>query len=156
MTYVICLIIKLVLCSLCEKLCESLRRKKLRAGALQVSVRDKNLSWTQSGATLSCYTNNTQSIFAAAVEIFKNNFENAPYSYRSIGIRVCPLIYEGEFEQTNIFEDNIKKEKREKLDKTVDILRARFGNDCILRAIILENRENAHIDTGYEVFTSKR
>lgn len=148
--------IKQVLCTLCENLGKNLRLKRLRACGLQLYVRNEKLEWAMFGQTLQASTNNTQSIFDKAVFIFCKKFGCEPFCFRSIGVRASPLIYEGDFEQTSIFYDSQKEEKKEKLDKTIDILRSRFGNDCISRAILLENKDNARFDTGYEVFTSKR
>ncbi len=57
---------------------------------------------------------------------------------RLIGVTLTNLTDES-FEQLSLFEDNEKKERRRKLDATMDEIRKKFGNDKITRASIMNS-----------------
>lgn len=57
---------------------------------------------------------------------------------RLIGVALTNLTDES-FEQLSLFEDNEKKERRRKLDATMDEIRKKFGNDKIARASIMNS-----------------
>ena len=57
---------------------------------------------------------------------------------RLIGVALTNLTDES-FEQLSLFEDNEKKERRRKLDATMDEIRKKFGNDKITRASIMNS-----------------
>ena len=57
---------------------------------------------------------------------------------RLIGVALTNLTDES-FEQLSLFEDNEKKERRRKLDATMDKIRKKFGNDKITRASIMNS-----------------
>ena len=57
---------------------------------------------------------------------------------RLIGVALTNLTDES-FEQLALFEDNEKKERRRKLDATMDEIRKKFGNDKITRASIMNS-----------------
>ena len=47
------------------------------------------------------------------------------------------------FEQLDLFSDPARRVKQEKLDRAADALRARFGEDAVLRAKLLQPDEKA-------------
>ena len=57
---------------------------------------------------------------------------------RLIGVALTNLTDES-FEQLSLFEDNEKKERRRKLDATMDEIRKKFDNDKITRASIMNS-----------------
>ena len=57
---------------------------------------------------------------------------------RLIGVALTNLTDES-FEQLSLFEDNEKKERRRKLDATMDEIRKKFGNDKSTRASIMNS-----------------
>ena len=52
--------------------------------------------------------------------------------------------------QLDLFTDEKLREKWEKIDKTVDWLRGRFGNNCVQRAVVLQDKSIAGIDAKAE------
>lgn len=48
--------------------------------------------------------------------------------------------------QLDLFADDRLRQKWEQVDKTVDWLRERFGNNCIQRAVVLQDKAIAGID----------
>ena len=65
---------------------------------------------------------------------------------RSLGVKVTDLTAGHQAVQLDLFTDERLRQKWEQLDKTVDWLRGRFGNNCIQRAVVLQDKAIAEID----------
>ena len=65
---------------------------------------------------------------------------NAFYaSVRAVCVRAIHLIPKSEEEQLSIFVDNEKRDRRERLEDTIEELRARFGKNAVTYAVLLGN-----------------
>ena len=73
-------------------------------------------------------TNNENIIYDTAVKLFKEHWDNTPI--RLIGIKLDSLTDSNDY-QISLFESVEKKEKDDKLSKTLDILRKKYGDDII-------------------------
>ena len=62
-----------------------------------------------------------------------------PFKVRSIGICAYELCSADLSVQFDMFGEVKRNERAEKLEKTVDILKYRFGNDCVKRASMLSD-----------------
>ena len=58
---------------------------------------------------------------------------------RSIGVRATDLLPASTPVQCSIFEDSERQEKRERLERSVDDLRRRFGHYCVGRAVCVSD-----------------
>ena len=88
-------------------------------------------------------TNTDKVIYETACDLFRELWNGEPI--RLLGIRTSKLVDETEPEQMSIFdlegisnqnmtEQEIRKnEKQEKLDKVVDQIRKKYGNEAIVR-----------------------
>ena len=65
---------------------------------------------------------------------------------RSLGVKAAGLATGHRDVQLDLFTDGRLREKWERIDKTVDGLRGRFGNRCIQRAAVLQDSGIAAID----------
>ena len=74
--------------------------------------------------------------FKHAKKLFTESWKGEPL--RLIGVALTNLTDES-FEQLSLFEDNEKKERKRKLDATMDAIRQKFGNDKITRASIMNS-----------------
>ncbi|MCK9910775.1 hypothetical protein MXD81_16630, partial [Microbacteriaceae bacterium K1510] len=76
-------------------------------------------------------TNDAMTLYKAACQLFHQHWQHTPV--RSVGINLGQLMPD-DVCQLNLFEDNVKKRS---LAYTMDGIRAKYGNDAILRAVSL-------------------
>ena len=92
-------------------------------------------------------TNITNEIVTAAFQLFKDNYK-WEHPIRSLGIRASDLVLDDIPVQLDLFGNQEKKEKLEKLDRTVDEIRRRFGYFSIHRAAMYQDKVLSHLDAG--------
>ena len=92
-------------------------------------------------------TNITNEIVTAAFQLFKDNYK-WEHPIRSLGIRAADLVLDDIPVQLDLFGNQEKKEKLEKLDRTVDEIRRRFGYFSIQRATMYQDKVLSHLDAG--------
>lgn len=133
--------VKMVLFVLAESVARRMRQHGFKGRLISISVRDKNLLSFTRQHKISKYTNLASEIASEAMNLFqKNYFWSAPI--RSIGISVGDFEHEqGIATQIDLFSDESKREKMENLEKTIDVLKRRFGNYSIQRACLLSDRD---------------
>lgn len=125
---------KIILLSLAENIGGRLRQDGVRVGSVSVSIRFSDLSNVSHQCILDNATDITDEIHAAACRLFDELWNGTPI--RLLGI------YAGRIEanacrQLSMF-DSKDYEKLQKLDKAVDSIRARFGNDAVKRAAFMD------------------
>jgi len=109
--------------------CRKLRRVDCKCQTVGVFLKTKDFRSFFEKADLSQTTNFEFEIAEAAMPILENLYE-ANVLYRSVGI------YLGDFnlssnEQMLLFNDNERREKNEKLGKSLDKLEAKFGRNIV-------------------------
>ena len=84
-------------------------------------------------------------IYEVACELFRELWNGEPI--RLLGIRTSKLVDESEPEQMSIFDfqeeyvkETVKDEKHQKLDKALDQIRKKYGNDAIVRGTLKNNK----------------
>ena len=92
-------------------------------------------------------TNITNEIVTAAFQLFKDNYK-WEHPIRSLGIRAADLVLDDIPVQLDLFGNQEKKEKLEKLDRTVDEIRRRFGYFSIQRAAMYQDKVLSRLDAG--------
>lgn len=125
--------IKLTFSVLCDTVARRLRDSGLKAKKVGISVRDCTLHTITRQLSLSFSTASQKVLLHAATELFEAEV-SAPFAIRSLGICAFNLEDENETVQFDIFGDVKQNIKMEKLEKTVDWLKGRFGNDCLKKA----------------------
>lgn len=150
--------VKTVLRVLCESVATRLREQGLKGRTLTVSVRDNELKSFTRQAKLPACTDIASELLRCAMQLFRANYE-WERGIRSLGVSVTD--FDMDFCEQFDFAGSVEnREKQEKLERTVDTLRRRFGNYCIQRAFQLErpdlsgfNPHDEHIihPVGYRV-----
>ena len=116
-----------------------MRELGFRCKTVTIQIRDKDLfSFTRQGQ-LNNYSSCTSDIRNKALELFRNNY-NFRKPIRSIGVSVSGLIGDNSPFQLSFFEDNNKDIRDEKLDKTLDSLKNRFGNYAVRPAFLMKDK----------------
>lgn len=126
-----------VITALAESVGRRLRKQKLRGRTVELHLRDNRLVTHTHRITLDHYIQATVDVAHEAYALFRSVYR-WPHPLRSVTVGISGLESEDAPCQLDMA-DNIEREKRERLDRTVDTLRERFGNACIRRAISMED-----------------
>jgi len=107
-----------------------LKRDKMVAGGVSVSVKDCFFKTTEFQTTLSTPTQSSTIIARAASELFSNryNWEN---DIRAVTVTAINLSSKNQCQQTSLFSDTKENEKALKLERCIDEIRSRFGDNII-------------------------
>ncbi len=130
--------IKLILTLISESVAMRLREQNLRCKTVSINLKDSSLRSFSRQTSLKVPTSLSSVITNAAFKLATENL-NEPYFIRSVGIAVSDLCSDSEIFQIDLFDEAINNEKQEHLEKTVDILKSRFGVKCIKKASILKD-----------------
>ena len=121
----------MVLLALAETVGNRLREDNVQIEVVSVGIKYADLSYSSHQKVLQTSTNLTWEIYQAACELFLELWNHGPI--RHLGIHTSRVKDGDFFRQPTLF-DEIDYEKLEKMDKTVDALRKRFGMDSVMRA----------------------
>lgn len=124
----------LVLLSLSETVAARLRADDVKCNCITVELTDCDFNHQSHQTTLLSSTNTTNIIYQTSCKLLKEFWDGRPL--RLLGIRSTRLSTE-DYTQLNLF-DMVNNDKFEKLDKALDNIRGRFGNDAIKRASFID------------------
>ncbi|MBR2080564.1 MAG: DNA polymerase IV [Oscillospiraceae bacterium] len=125
---------KQVLLSLCETVATRLRRDGKRASLIGVCLRSTDFHNCGRQMTLQTRTNATEEIYHAACRVFDLLWDGKT-PLRQLGVSVGKVTAEQAM-QRSIF-DAEDPERLERMDAAVDAIRAKYGEDAILRARLM-------------------
>lgn len=120
-----------ILLALTEQVTYRLRREKMVANVVNVQLRTHDFKDTSHQKKLASATSSTKEIYQKAKELLEQMYIKGS-QIRLIGLRVDNLIDEEQM-QISLFTNN-KNEKQDKLDKTIDKLKEKYGCNLITRA----------------------
>lgn len=127
-----------IILSIAECVGKRLRNENMYTQCISVSIKNSNFETMSHQLKLNTKTNSTKQIYEIAKKLFDEIWKGQ--SIRSFGIRLDKLTnYEDN--QLSLFDD-IKDEKKIKLDKVIDNTRNKYGDTSLQRAIFL----NTNID----------
>jgi len=127
---------KMVLLSLAEKVCTRLRADNVMAGVVAISIVDFQFNHVSHQRTLLTSTNITNEIHQIACQLFDEQWDGTPI--RRLGIHTSRVVTEASSRQMNLF-DMTRYDQYAKLDKAVDLVRERYGDNSIRRAVFVDN-----------------
>ena len=123
---------------LCESVAERMRESGFLCRGVQVHIRDNELFSFERQLKLDSPTCLASTLHEAAMRLLRENWDwHKPL--RSIGVRATDLLPASTPVQCSIFEDRERQEKRERLERSVDDLRRRFGHYCVGRAVCVSD-----------------
>ena len=130
-----------ILLMLAESVGGRLRKAGQKAGMVSVEVKYYNFQSVSHQKQLFKATNSNQILYEKACELFQELWNREPI--RLLGIRTSKLSDENDPEQLTIFDiqkEKPKDEKHKKLDKALDEIKRKFGEDAVKRGVFL-NKE---------------
>lgn len=119
-----------ILLALTEQTCYRLRKHQLLAHTVGVQIKNKDFKVYSHQKSLATNTDSTKIIYETAKQILEEMFEQEPI--RLIGIKVDKLTAK-EKQQLSLF-DTPRNEKQQRLDKTLDSIKEKYGYDAVTRA----------------------
>jgi len=137
--------VKLVIYVLAESVAARMREHGFKCRTVQIHVRDCDLAVFERQGKVERATNLSSDIALKAMELFTASYRwQKPL--RSIGVRGTDFVTEGEAVQVSLFIDEEERKRREDLEKTVDILRRRFGHFSIQRGLMMGDRKLTNLN----------
>ena len=128
--------------ALTENVCLSLRKEKMYAKVVGVTLRDKSFKNKSHQRKLSNATNNTSEIFKVAKDLVLEMWDEEPIRLMAISLS---SLSESSHHQLSLFEDFVDKEKSDNLDKVIDDLKLQYGAGVINKASL----SNSNIKKKY-------
>jgi len=133
-----------VFLSLCETVASRLRVDGVKTLCLAVSITDCEFRYSTHQKQFLCATNVTNELYQKACEIFLELWDKKT-PIRQLGVQ-SSKVSEESFRQYDLFDLN-NYDKLSKLDKAVDNIRNKYGEDSIKRASFLKS-EVSHMTGG--------
>ncbi len=139
---------KALLFLLCESVAQRLRELKLESSCICIHCRSsETLSSYSRQRQLKRSTNISSEIMKEAWLLLKEHEPmDGSHPLRSLGVQASALDFPQALTQLDIFNTELLRDKRRKLDSAIDDLRRRFGNKSIVYGAELVDPDLAHID----------
>ncbi len=134
--------VRQVLLALSENVAMRLKKYHVMGTCVQISVRSNTLERITRQQTLSCPTDLSNEIAEAACTLFRKNY-SLEVPVRSIGVRATGMVDMRE-RQLDLFID----EKKIRAECAVEKIRERFGQDALLRASVLREKNLTELEEG--------
>lgn len=119
-----------ILLALTEQTCYRLRKHQLLASTVGVQVKNKDFQSYSHQKSLLTATDSTKIIYETAKQILQEMYRGE--QVRLIGVKVDKLTTKA-MQQLSLF-DTAKNEKQQKLDRTLDSIKEKYGYDAVTRA----------------------
>jgi DNA polymerase-4 len=140
--------VKSVIYMLAESVAERMTKKDFYGSTVSLWVKDTSLSSFERQAVLPSPTNVSADIGRLAYQLFVHNY-NWNLDIRAVGVRIGNLS-SGNI-QCDLFSNVERLEKNQKLERTIENLRGRFGYNIIKRGNIMSNDNLSTLNPHSEV-----
>ncbi len=138
--------INIILYRLCESVSSRMRKGGFVCRTVQIYVRFSDLSTCERQIKLEYPNRTAQALFDAANYLLvRHSITKSPI--RSLGIRALDLLCQ-ESEQLSFSPDIMKIQRNEAVERTVDVLREKYGNPSIKRGIMLTDTDLSTLTLG--------
>lgn len=125
-----------VMLQLSQDIGHKLRQNDFLARGVQITIKDNKLAWNQYQAQLEIPTQSPMELARKARWLFERRYDwRLPV--RAVTVRAINLIPGSQPVQMTLFDDLVKREKRERLESAVEDIRARFGKGAIYNACLM-------------------
>ena len=134
---------------LAESVATRLRENNFKARCISVSARTTELVSSSCQTTLSQSTCLAKEIAETALRLFEQRYRFG-FPFRSMGINCSQLSPLDAPVQVDMFGEDERRVKQEKLERSIDGLRSRFGHQVIRRGIVLSDLSYSEINPKEE------
>lgn len=137
--------VRITYMALCESVAARLREHGLMCRTVQIHLRDNALFSFERQVTLKKPTCLATELLDAAMGLLRQS-----YSWlrplRSIGVRAANLVAEHTDIQLDLFCNEARRQKEETIERTIDMIRRRYGHYAIIRAAQSTDKDLGHIN----------
>lgn len=127
-----------VMLDLTQEIGHKLRLHQKKAMGVAIHIRDNTLCSKQWQTKMMIPTQSPILIAQAAFELFKRSYIWS-HPIRSVTVQAINLQHQDTPVQLDLFSDNERNEKLEKLDSCVEELRSRFGNNIVKNCVLMQD-----------------
>lgn len=131
-----------VLLGLCETVAARLRKDNFHAQVISVGIKSFDLRYVSHQMHLKNPTNITIELYHYACKLFEELWDSKT-PIRHLGVHTSVLSFGESPRQMNLF-DMTDYIKLETVDKTIDSIRFRYGNDAMKRAVFIQSAQAKH------------
>ncbi|PKM96077.1 MAG: DNA polymerase IV [Firmicutes bacterium HGW-Firmicutes-1] len=124
-----------VLLSLVENVCMRLRSAKMSSRLIAISITTNTFGYTSHQRKIDVPTDSTNDVYHVCKQLFNELWQGTPL--RKLGVSVSELT-DNDYVQMTLFDSNTL-EKYKALDKCIDAIRLRYGNNAAGRACFLHS-----------------
>lgn len=132
--------IKVAVTALSDMVASRLRKYQMKGSGVKVDIKDPDFKVISRQKQLDTPTNLSEDIFRQAIEIIQASWKiESPI--RMLSITAINLCDENEAQQLSFFDiaNTSAREKEEKVERTIDDIRAKFGSSAITFGRVLKN-----------------
>ncbi|NTW71829.1 MAG: DNA polymerase IV [Eubacteriaceae bacterium] len=127
-----------VMLHLTQDISHRLRVHDMKANGVQITVKDKDLSYRQYQMQLPMATQSPMEIALAAKYLFEIHYDWHTH-VRAVTVRAINLEPKFMPQQLMLFDDAARRARMEKLDDTIETIRSRYGKWSIYSASLLDS-----------------
>lgn len=127
--------VRLMLLLLAESVCARMRELVSRCTVVEIYIRDTELHSLIRQRKLTSPSCASAELADTAYALFLASY-HWEMPIRSIGIRGSDLVEASAYEQTSLFQDAQRRDRWERIDRSVDALRQRYGYLSVQRAVL--------------------
>ena len=132
--------VKMIIYNLADSVAYRARKKGVKGNVVSLYIKDENFNSLVRQIKLDYHTDTSREIANTAIELFKNNY-NWAEDVRLLGVGISGFFTESDAEQMSVFDDTKNREKIRVLEETQDKLKAKFGFDCVKRAVLMQDEK---------------
>ena len=125
-----------VMYELAQDVGHRLRVHNLMAQGVQLWIREKDLGGMQFQCKLPFRTQLPCELTSVGFKLFQERYRWSQ-PVRAVCIRAIDLVPKDETEQLSLFVDHERRDRRERLEDTIETLRSRFGKRAITYAVLM-------------------
>lgn len=132
--------IRTAICALSDDVATRLRKHSMRALNVSLTVRDPEFHTTSRQMTLDLPTHLSSDISAAAISLYNKYYLKSARHVRMLTVTAGSLVEESLSDniQISLFGEDKALKKRENVERTIDKIRKKFGNDAMTAASLLD------------------
>lgn len=127
-----------VILELSQQVAHKLREQNIAAGGIQLSVKNKMLVVTEFQSRFTYPEQSAMEIARGAYKLFCKRYDWAQ-TVRALSVRAIALQPADRPVQLDMFADISKFDKHNKIDKTVDSIRLKYGEHALRNAVLLQD-----------------
>ncbi len=123
---------------LCQEIARKLRKNRLSASGVQVSIKNHELTVQEFQARFTYPQQSAIALAKLAYKLFCKRYDWRS-TVRAVSVRAIALVDETHPTQLDLFSDLQGTERQDKIDRVVDSIRLQYGEQAVRNAVLLQD-----------------